>query len=161
MERFPYPSATIAYTPAEAAIAKLAEETIAEYNRLFEAFQFSRALETLWSLLSAVDKYIVETQPWADRRKRTTDDSRARLATILYTSAEALRIITVLVHPIIPDSTAKIFTQLGLSDIAENRSQHLALGTDERRHPPRQDRSRFSTRRQERNRKDATDGRRT
>jgi methionyl-tRNA synthetase len=123
----PYPSATIAYTPAEAAISRLAEETIAEFSRLFEAFQFSRALEALWSLLSAVDKYIVETQPWAVAEKDDRD-SRSRLATILYTSAEALRIIAALAHPIIPDSTAKIFTQLGLSDIAKTDLNTLRWG---------------------------------
>jgi len=134
----PYPSATIAYTPAEAAIAQLAEETIVQYNRLFDAFQFSRALETLWSLLSAVDKYIVENQPWAVAEKASAEkasagtdaanDTRARLATILYTSAEALRIITVLAHPIIPESTAKIFTQLGLSEISKTDLNTLHWG---------------------------------
>ena len=123
----PYPSATLAYTPAEAAISKLAEETIAEYNRLFDAFHFSRALECLWSLLSAVDKYIVETHPWSVAEEQDSD-SRARLGTILYTSAEALRIITVLAHPIIPDSTAKIFTQLGLADIAKTDLNTLHWG---------------------------------
>jgi methionyl-tRNA synthetase len=139
----PYPSATIAHTPAEAAIARLAEETIAQYNRLFDAYQFSRALETLWFLLSAVDKYIVENQPWAIAEKAIAEkalaeealaepggggNSRARLATILYTSAEALRIITVLAHPIIPDSTAKIFTQLGLGDISQTDLNLLRWG---------------------------------
>jgi len=123
----PYPSATIAHTAAEAAITKLAEETIAEYNRLFDAFHFSRALECLWFLLSAVDKYIVETQPWAVAEKEDYD-SRSRLATILYTSAEALRIITALAHPIIPDSTARIFTQLGLPDIAKTNLNTLRWG---------------------------------
>ena len=123
----PYPSATIAYTPAEAAIARHAEETITEFNRLFDAFQFSRALETVWSLLSAVDKYIVENQPWAVAEKDDRD-SRARLATILYTAAESLRIITVLAHPIIPDSTAKIFAQLGLPDIAKTDLAKLHWG---------------------------------
>jgi methionyl-tRNA synthetase len=124
----PYPSATIGHTPAEAAIAKLAEQTIAEYGRLFESFQFSRALECLWSLLSAVDKYIVENQPWAVAEKKEDPDSRTRLATILYTSAEALRIITALAHPIIPDSTAKIYAQLGLSDIAKIDLNNLHWG---------------------------------
>ncbi len=123
----PYPSATIAHTPAEAAIARLAGETIAEYSRLFDAFQFSRALEVLWSLLSAIDKYIVENQPWAIA-ERNDSDSRSRLATVLYTSAEALRIITVLAHPIIPDSTTKIFTQLGLSDISKTDLNTLRWG---------------------------------
>src|ERR1019366_2714691 len=138
----PCPSAGIGYIPAEAAISTLAGETIAEYNRLFEAFQFSRALETLWSLLSAVDKYIVETKPWVIAEKaiaekpiaektiaeKTGHESRTRLATILYTSAEALRIISALVHPIIPDSTAKIFTQLGLGDIATTDLNSLRWG---------------------------------
>ena len=123
----PYPSATISYTPAEAAISRHAEETIAEFNRLFDAFQFSRALEAVWSLLAAVDKYIVENQPWAVAEKED-HDSRSRLATILYTSAEALRIITVLAHPIIPDSTAKIFTQLGLTDISKTDLNDLRWG---------------------------------
>ena len=124
------PGAAIANTPAEDAIAKLADETIAEYNRLFEAFQFSRALETLWSLLSAVDKYIVETKPWviADSIAEKGDEARARLSTVLYTAAEALRIITALVHPIIPDSTAKIFTQLGLGDIRTTDLNSLRWG---------------------------------
>ena len=156
----PYPSATIAYTPAEAAIAKLAGETIAEYNRLFDAFQFSRALEALWSLLSAVDKYIVETQPWAVAEKDDRD-SRSRLATILYTSAEALRIIYRARPPHHSGLHRKDLHPARTRRYRQDRSQHLALGTVERRHAPRQDRSRFSTRRQERDRKDATDGRRT
>jgi len=115
-----------ANAPAEAAIAKLAGETIAEYNRLFEAFQFSRALETLWSLLSAVDKYIVEMQPWTLAGK--DEASRLRLGAILYTTAEALRILCVLVHPVIPDSTAKIFTQLGLGNVAATDLNALCWG---------------------------------
>jgi methionyl-tRNA synthetase len=38
---------------------------------------------------------------------------------VLYTSAEALRIVTALAHPVIPESTAKIWTQLGLGDISK------------------------------------------
>ena len=123
----PYPSATFAHTPAEAAVIALAGETIAAYGRLFESFQFSRALETLWSLLSAVDKYIVEMQPWAVAEKEDRD-TRTRLATILYTAAEALRIIAVLAHPVIPESTARIFTQLGLGDIAQTDLNALRWG---------------------------------
>src|SRR5581483_9693038 len=41
----------------------------------------------------------------------------ARLATVLYTSAEALRIATALAYPVIPEAAAKIWEQLGLGDI--------------------------------------------
>jgi methionyl-tRNA synthetase len=113
----PYPSNT-AHTPADAAIADAAKKVIADYGTLFDQFQFSRALETAWGLVSAVDKYIVENEPWSLGEKKDRDEeSRSRLATVLYTSAEALRIVTALAHPVMPDATAKIWAQLGLGDI--------------------------------------------
>ncbi len=129
----PYPSRAATHTAQENAIAEAARHTITEFNALFEQRQFSRALEVAWTLVSAVDKYIVETQPWSLGEK-PDDESRSRLATILYTSAEALRIVTALAHPVIPESTAKIWTQLGLGDIqkmklADLRWGQLTLGT--------------------------------
>ena len=65
-----------------------------------------------------MDKYIVENEPWSLGDKQDRDEeSRSRLATVLYTSAEALRIVTALAHPVIPDATAKIWSQMGLGDI--------------------------------------------
>ncbi len=74
-----------------------------------------------------VDKYIVENEPWALGEKQD-DESRARLATVLYTSAEALRVVTALAHPVIPDSTAKIWAQMGLGDIKKFELSGLAWG---------------------------------
>ena len=112
----PYPSATISQKAGDSAIAETARKVIAEYGILVDQYQFSRALEVAWSLVAAVDKYIVENEPWA-LAENQSEESRSRLATILYTSAEALRIVTALVHPVIPDATAKIWAQLGLGDI--------------------------------------------
>ena len=39
----------------------------------FDQFQFSRALETAWALVAAVDKYIVENEPWALGEKQDED----------------------------------------------------------------------------------------
>jgi methionyl-tRNA synthetase len=120
----PYPSAS-ASTPADDAIHKFALSTIADFHAQFEQFQFSRALETAWSLVAAVNKYIVENEPWsvAERGDR---DSKARLATILHTAVEALRIVTALVHPVIPEATARIWSQLGLGDIQHLDLRHLS-----------------------------------
>jgi len=122
----PYPSSG-ARIPADDEIAELASKTIADFHVQFEQFQFSRALETAWGLVAAVNKYIVENEPWAVA-ERTDQDSRARLATILHTSAEALRIITALVHPMIPESTASIWAQLGLVDLAKLNLREIAWG---------------------------------
>jgi len=128
----PYPSRA-GLRAEETAIADTARQTIDKFNSLFEQRQFSRALEVAWGLVAAADKYIVENQPWALGDKQD-DESRSQLATTLYTSAEVLRIVTALTHPIIPDATAKIWAQLGLGDIrqfllADLKWGQLHLGT--------------------------------
>jgi methionyl-tRNA synthetase len=123
----PYPSHTAFRTGADDAIAATARKTISEFGALFDQFQFSRALETAWALVAAVDKYIVENEPWSLGEKQD-EDSRSRLATVLYTAAEALRIMTALAHPIMPDATARIWTQMGLGDIKKAALSELTWG---------------------------------
>jgi methionyl-tRNA synthetase len=123
----PYPSRGASKTTGDDAIAEAARKTIREFGMLFDQFQFSRALEAAWALIAAVDKYIVENEPWALGEKQD-EDSRSRLATVLYTAAEALRIATALAHPVIPEATAKIWTQMGLGDIKKLALGDLAWG---------------------------------
>src|SRR5450432_57929 len=114
----PYPSQA-AKTAGDDAIREAAEKAIAECNQFFGEHKFSAALESIWiGLIGKVDKYIVENEPWALGEK-LDEENRARLATVLYTSAEALRIATALAHPVIPEATAKIWTQLGLGEIKD------------------------------------------
>jgi methionyl-tRNA synthetase len=122
----PYPSHA-SQTASDVAIIDTAKKTMAEFGALFDQYQFSRALELAWGLVAAVDKYIVENEPWALDEKRD-ESNRARLATVLYTSAEALRIVTALAHPVIPDATAKIWAQLGLGHITKFDLKNLQWG---------------------------------
>jgi methionyl-tRNA synthetase len=123
----PYPSRGASKIGADDAIAEVARKTIREFGTLFDQFQFSRALEAAWALVAAVDKYIVENEPWALGEKQD-EDSRSRLATVLYTAAEALRIATALAYPVMPEATAKIWSQLGLGDIKKLALSELAWG---------------------------------
>ena len=132
-EQIPYPSPKASRTSGDDAIAELATEVIKSTNELFASYQFSRALENVWSLVSGVNKYIVENEPW-QLGEHKDEASLARLATVLYTSAEALRIITALLHPVLPSATSRIWQQLGLGDIAkfplnELKWGQLGLGT--------------------------------
>ncbi|HXJ86909.1 MAG TPA: methionine--tRNA ligase [Candidatus Binatia bacterium] len=123
----PYPSHAVAKSSADDVVAETARKSIREFSAFFDQFQFSRALESAWNLIATVDKYIVENEPWSLGEKQD-DESRARLATVLYTSAEALRIATALAHPVIPDATAKIWQQLGLGDIKQLDLNKLSWG---------------------------------
>jgi len=96
--------------PQDDALVKVTSETIEEALEKFENFEFARSLEAIWAAIAAADKYLTSEQPWA------LGDSEAdtqRKATILWTTAELLRIVTVLAHPVLPDSTAKVWTLLG------------------------------------------------
>ena len=126
-EQIPYPAPKASRSAGDDALADLAAEVIKNTNEMFATFQFARALESVWSLVSGVNKYIVENEPW-QLGEHKDEASLARLATVLYTSAEALRIITALLHPVLPSATAKIWSQLGLGDIASFRLNELTWG---------------------------------
>ena len=99
-------------------IMQLAETTRVTFEDAFNKFAFSRGLEAVWSLISAVDKFIVDQAPWK-LAQRQDDEAREQLDTTLYVAAEALRIATVLLYPVLPESTLKIWTQLGMKEPIE------------------------------------------
>jgi len=92
-------------------IAHTMTECTALALEAFERFDFSKALEVIWLMIGVVDKYIVERAPW--KLAKAGEDQSKLLDETLYTAAEALRIITALLIPVIPESAAKIWSQLG------------------------------------------------
>jgi methionyl-tRNA synthetase len=113
---------------SDPAIQQLAQETSSAVLKHFEAFEFSRGLEAIWTLLSAVDKFIVEQSPW--KLARNTDPAaQSQLDAALYTSAETLRLAAALLYPVLPASTARIWEQLGMTVPIESvRLDALAWG---------------------------------
>jgi methionyl-tRNA synthetase len=104
---------------SEPEIAALANDTIRSVEVSYDRFEFSKALEAVWALISAVDKYIVQCAPWKLARK-SDDVSQQQLSTTLYTAAEALRIATALLYPVLPESTPRIWSQLGMTEPIES-----------------------------------------
>jgi methionyl-tRNA synthetase len=98
--------------PQDDILAKEAQSAIGEVLERFDKFEFSRALETIWAVIAAADKYLTSEQPWA---LGSEPEKESRKATILWTAAELLRIVSVLAHPVLPESTSKIWTLLGQS----------------------------------------------
>jgi methionyl-tRNA synthetase len=127
----PYPRVSPGMNPnlveKESALKTQAETLIQQFNEKFDRFDFSGALKELWFFIAAVDGYIAETHPWSLAEEKDAD-SRGQLATILYTAAEALRIVTALAHPIIPEATARIWRQLGQGEIGQLDLRQLTWG---------------------------------
>ncbi|MFY9852569.1 MAG: methionine--tRNA ligase, partial [Terracidiphilus sp.] len=106
-------------TAAEAALRESAEKAIAAFGPAFDEMNFSDALKSLWVLVAETDGYLTANAPWKKPADRSEADHAALQARVLATAAEAIRIITALVYPILPDSAAKVWRQLGQGEIAD------------------------------------------
>lgn len=107
----PYPSAIEGRLALDQELEKKALATVEAYQAHMDGLAFSRALESVWDLLAHANRYLNESAPWA-----LTDnlDERPRLATILYTSAEIIRIATIMLAPVLPESCKRVWEQLGM-----------------------------------------------
>jgi methionyl-tRNA synthetase len=106
-------------TDAEVSLEAGAARALAEFGPFFDEMSFSEALRTLWVLVAETDGYLTANAPWKKPADRSDADHAALQAQVLATAAEAIRIITALVYPILPASAAKVWQQLGLGDINE------------------------------------------
>jgi methionyl-tRNA synthetase len=95
----------------DTAVRAAVERAIETCNREFEAFGFRQGIESVREAMASVDRYITNSKPWELARDETR---RMELAEVLYTSLEALRVFTVLLAPVLPNSTPEIWRQLGL-----------------------------------------------
>jgi methionyl-tRNA synthetase len=96
--------------PQDTVLAGKAQATIGEVLEQYDQLGFSLALEQIWSLIAAADKYLTTEHPWS---LGESEADQQRRATILWTTAEVLRIATVLTHPVLPESTTKVWSLLG------------------------------------------------
>jgi methionyl-tRNA synthetase len=77
---------------------------------LYEDCTLSKALEEIWGYISAVNKYLADNEPWKLAQDETQNK---RLARILYQTAAAIRGISYLISPVMPESAQKIWGLLG------------------------------------------------
>ncbi|MFI6009471.1 methionine--tRNA ligase [Streptomyces sp. NPDC051243] len=106
------PEATAA-GEAEQAIRDGLTGAVAEADRrIGDELDFQGGILAVFGFIKQVNGYLTEQEPW----KLAKDDSpegRARLATILYTAAESLRAIAVLLDPVMPETSRKLWESLG------------------------------------------------
>ncbi len=105
----------VVQTPAEheALDGELVAACVKAYNEFIanmDTFHIADALECVFEMLSRANKYIDETTPWTLAKDET---KRARLGTVLYNLLETIRWGACLLSSVIPETSEKIFSQLG------------------------------------------------
>ena len=90
---------------------------IDEYVRSMREMRFHKSLMTIWEIVSSVNKYIDTMAPWV-----LAKSDRTRLSTVLFQILETLKLISVLLWPIMPDTAEKIQKALCLRKRGEDFS---------------------------------------
>ena len=98
-------------TPLETPLKELAAESCRNFQTLFEGIRFSAALESLWELVRALNKYVDSAAPWT-LAKNNEDE---RLNTVLYTLLECMRKAALHLWPVMPGKASIMLEQLGMT----------------------------------------------
>lgn len=98
-------------------------------NQAMEGFSPQDALGAVWDLVAEANRYVVEVQPWSLAKARSADTSaEQRLSTVLYNLAEVLRMVALGCAPFLPDTSNRIFEQLGVHPPSTGLDEALVWG---------------------------------
>jgi len=98
-----------ALTAADQALLKAAEDLLPELRKEFAGQGFHRALDLIWQVIAASDRYVDEFAPWTLRKS-----DPARMNTVLYVLTQVIRHLATLVQPVMPAASAKLLDQLAV-----------------------------------------------
>lgn len=101
------------YLEADLRIQKTVADAAAAADAAIERFRIDEAISSVWTIVDALNHYITENEPWVLAKD---DAQRSRLGTVLYTAAEGLRALAVLLSPVMPESTEKLWIALGAAE---------------------------------------------
>ncbi|MCJ1707011.1 methionine--tRNA ligase [Microbacterium sp. VKM Ac-2923] len=101
------------YAEGDLAIQKIVADAAAAADAAVERFRIDEAIAAIWTIVDALNGYITENEPWALAKDEA---NRERLGTVLYTAAEGLRALAVLLSPVMPASTEKLWIALGAAE---------------------------------------------
>ena len=86
-----------------------ANKTIEKYKNLMDIYHNAEAVDTVMNLAKRCNKYIDETTPWALAKDEA---NKPRLNTVLYNLLECIRLLSIMLYPVMPQSSDSIKAQL-------------------------------------------------
>ena len=95
----------------DADVEKVVKEQVAKMEANMEKLFFNNALEDIWVIIRRMNKYIDETMPWVLAKDEA---NHPKLAGVLYTLSEVIRIVSIMIEPFMPQTPEKIWAQLGI-----------------------------------------------
>jgi methionyl-tRNA synthetase len=105
-----YRKGRLTAAPIDERVAAAAEVGRGKYTEAMEELAIDRACQEAFRLIDAANEHIASSEPWALAKR----GDEAGLDRVLWTATEALRVATVLLSPVMPDSSVKILRRLGV-----------------------------------------------
>ena len=102
---------------AEVDLPAVVQDAAARYDGLMLEVALTPALGAVWDIVARANRYLVDKEPWAMAKD---PERREELASVLYASAEVLRILAVLIRPIMPSAASRLWEQLGVPEPLES-----------------------------------------
>ncbi len=100
------------FTPDDRELKSAMSAMVAQYRESMDDFKFHKALQAIWEVIGLLNRYIVSNAPW--ELVKDTRQAAHRLPTVLYILAEALWKITLVLKPIMPQTSEKMAMALGM-----------------------------------------------
>ncbi|HHY16002.1 MAG TPA: methionine--tRNA ligase [Firmicutes bacterium] len=110
--------------PVDQAFIDYANDLGPAVDKLLADLKLNEALIKIWQLVARGNKYVDERAPW-NLAKR---EDKSELGTVMYNLVEALRIVALLVKSFLPETGGKIWAQLGLNGLQEQKLANAAWG---------------------------------
>lgn len=101
---------------AAAKLRSLAGILPEKYEAAMSRLDYTAALEPVWDLIKEANRYIEHEAPW---NLAKADETKPRLATVIYDALEAVRIAALYCAPVMPNTSAEVWERLGLGDVHE------------------------------------------
>ena len=95
------------YSHADKAIIEVARKATEDADAAIERVAIQDAINSIWTLVDELNNYITVQEPWVLAK---SDETRERLGTVLYVCSEGLRALAVLLNPITPKATGKLWS---------------------------------------------------
>ncbi len=99
------------YSDADLAIQAVVSAAATQADAAIERLAIHEAIHAIWTIVEELNGYITLQEPWALAKDEA---NRARLGTVLYTAAEGLRALAVLLSPVMPLACGRLWTALGV-----------------------------------------------
>ena len=112
--------------PAPAAggeLATLLSTTVETADKAMCALDFQGGILAIMDFCKRINLYVTETEPWVLAKDEA---NRAKLNEVLYNTAEGVRALAVLLHPVMPETCEKLWESLGANTLGALAGQRIA-----------------------------------